>query len=41
MMTLEQLETLAEALFDFTDISDLMAWLRDHDGLWRAFPLLP
>ena len=31
-MTLEQLETLAEALLDFTEIGDLTAWLRDHGG---------
>ena len=29
-MTVEQLETLAEALLDFTEIGDLTTWLREH-----------
>jgi hypothetical protein len=29
----EQLEELAEALLNFTEISDLTAWIREH-GLW-------
>ncbi|MCF8007892.1 MAG: DUF4351 domain-containing protein, partial [Methylovulum sp.] len=30
-MPVEQLEELAEALLSFTQISDLMAWLREQE----------
>jgi hypothetical protein len=29
-MSVEQLEELAEALLNFTEISDLTAWIREH-----------
>ena len=31
-MPLEQLESLAEALLDFSGPADLTAWLADHNG---------
>jgi Domain of unknown function (DUF4351) len=29
-LNLEELENLGEAMFDFTNISDLLTWLQEH-----------
>ncbi|HIK11922.1 MAG TPA: DUF4351 domain-containing protein, partial [Oscillatoriaceae cyanobacterium M33_DOE_052] len=29
-LSIEQLESLGESLFDFTDIADVVAWLQQH-----------
>ena len=31
MLTIEQLDNLADALLDFADIADLVTWLNQHE----------
>lgn len=31
-LSIDDLETLSEALFDFSDMTDLIAWLQNHSG---------
>ncbi len=31
MLTIEQLDNLADALLDFSDIADLVTWLNQHE----------
>jgi hypothetical protein len=36
-LDLEQLETLSEALLDFSTVDDLVAWLKAHGGDRQSF----